>query len=62
LTGLGTFSLAIPHLPHVGHPTRAGFLWALAIGLIAVPAGSAIRWLGLFLRPHVERRLPLATP
>jgi H+/Cl- antiporter ClcA len=62
LTGLGTFSLAIPNLPHVGHPTGAGFLWALAIGLIAVPLGSAIRWLGLFLRPHVERRLLLATP
>jgi H+/Cl- antiporter ClcA len=62
LTGLGTFSLAIPHLPHVGHPTGAGFLWALAIGLIAVPLGSAIRWLGLFLRPHVERWLLLATP
>ena len=37
-------------------------MWALAIGLIAVPLGSAIRWLGLFLRPHVERRLLLATP
>jgi H+/Cl- antiporter ClcA len=61
-TGLGTFSLAIPGLPHVGNPTGAGFLWALAIGLIAVPLGSAIRWLGLFLRPHVERRLVLATP
>jgi H+/Cl- antiporter ClcA len=60
LTGLGTFSLAIPHLPHVGPPTGAGFLWALAIGVIAVPFGSAIRWLGLFLRPHVERRLLLA--
>jgi H+/Cl- antiporter ClcA len=61
LTGLGTFSLAIPHLPHVGPPTGAGFLWALAIGLIAVPLGSVIRWLGLFLRPRVERRLLLAT-
>jgi H+/Cl- antiporter ClcA len=61
-TGLGTFSLAIPGLPHIGHPTGGEFLWALAIGLIAVPLGSAIRWLGLFLRPHVERRLLLATP
>jgi H+/Cl- antiporter ClcA len=62
LTGLGTFSLAIPGLPPVGHPTGAGFLWAVAIGLLAVPLGSAIRWLGLFLRPHVERWLLLATP
>jgi H+/Cl- antiporter ClcA len=61
-TGLGTFSLAIPGLPHVGHPTGAGFLWAVAIGVLAVPLGSAIRWLGLFLRPHVERRLLLVTP
>jgi H+/Cl- antiporter ClcA len=61
-TGLGTFSLAIPGLPHVGAPTVAEFLWALAIGVIAVPIGSGIRWLGLFLRPHVERRIVLFTP
>jgi H+/Cl- antiporter ClcA len=61
-TGLGTFSLAIPNLPHVGHPTGAEFLWAVAIGIMAAPLGSAIRWLGLFLRPHVERRKLLATP
>ena len=61
-TGLGTFSLAIPGLPHVGPPTGAEFGWALAIGVIAVPLGSGIRWLGLFLRPHVERRMLLATP
>jgi len=35
---------------------------ALAIGLIAVPVGSGIRWLALFLRPHVERRILLLTP
>ena len=61
-TGLGTFSLAIPGLPHVGSPTAAEFAWALAIGVLAVPLGSAIRWLGLFLRPHVERRILLITP
>jgi H+/Cl- antiporter ClcA len=61
-TGLGTFSLAIPGLPHVGNPTGTGFLWAVAIGVLAVPLGSAIRWLGLFLRPYVERRLLLVTP
>jgi H+/Cl- antiporter ClcA len=62
LTGLGTFSLAIPGLPHVGSPTGAEFLWALAIGVMAALIGSGIRWLGLFLRPHVERRMLLATP
>ena len=61
-TGLGTFSLAIPNLPHVGSPTGAEFLWAMAIGVVAVPLGSGIRWLGLFLRPRVERRMMLATP
>ncbi len=61
-TGLGTFSLAIPHLPHVASPTGAGFGWALVIGLAAVVLGSAIRYLGLFLRPYVERRMLLATP
>src|ERR1700734_1110892 len=44
-TGLGTFSLAIPNLPHVGSPTGAEFGWALAIGVMAVALGSAIRWL-----------------
>ena len=62
LTGLGTFSLAIPHLPHVGSPTLAEFGWAIAIGLIAALLGSAIRRLGLILRPRVERRLLLAMP
>ncbi len=61
-TGFGTFSLAIPHLPHVGSPTGAEFLWALAIGVAAAPLGAGIRWLGLLLRPHVERRMLLATP
>ena len=61
-TGLGTFSLAIPGLPAVGSPTGGEFLWALAIGIMAAPLGSGIRWLGLFLRPHVERRMLLATP
>ena len=61
-TGLGTFSLAIPGLPHVGAPTIGEFGWALAVGVLAVPFGSGIRWLGLFLRPYVERRMVLFTP
>jgi H+/Cl- antiporter ClcA len=62
LTGLGTFSLAIPHLPHTGSPTIAEFGWAVAIGLAAAVIGAGIRWLGLFLRPRVERRMLLAAP
>ncbi len=61
-TGLGTFSLAIPDLPHVGAPTIGEFLWALGIGVLAVPFGMGIRWLGLLLRPYVERRMVLLTP
>jgi H+/Cl- antiporter ClcA len=61
-TGLGTFSLAITGLPPVGAPTIGEFGWALAIGVLAVPFGSGIRWLGLFLRPYVERRMVLFTP
>jgi hypothetical protein len=61
-TGFGTFSLAIPGLPPVGAPTGTAFFWALAIGVLAVPLGNGIRWLGLLLRPHVERRTVLLTP
>jgi H+/Cl- antiporter ClcA len=61
-TGLGTFSLAIPHLPHAGSPTGAEILWAVAIGIMAALAGPAIRWLGLLLRPPAERRILLAAP
>jgi H+/Cl- antiporter ClcA len=61
-TGLGTFSLALPDLAHVGQPTVAEFAWALVIGLAAAVVGTAIRRLALLLRPHVERRLLLATP
>ena len=61
-TGLGTFSLAIPHLPHVGSPDIAEFGWAVAIGVLAALTGSGIRWLALFLRPRVEGRILLATP
>jgi Voltage gated chloride channel len=59
-TGLGTFSLAIPNLPHVGSPTGGEILWALAIGAAAAPFGLAIRWLGRSVQSYVEhRRLPL---
>jgi len=61
-TGLGTLSLAIPHLPSFGQPDAAEFGWALAIGVLAALLGSGIRWLALFLRPHVERRMVLLTP
>jgi hypothetical protein len=61
-TGLGTFSLALPSLPHVGQPTVAEFGWAIAIGLSAALLAAGIRSLALLLRPHVERRLLVLTP
>ena len=61
-TGLGTFSLKLPGLPHVGSPTGVEFLWALAIGVMAALVGSGIRWFALFLQPHVERRMVLLLP
>jgi H+/Cl- antiporter ClcA len=59
-TGLGTFSLAIPGLPHFGRPTLGEFGWALAIGLVAALVGTGIRWLGKRLQPYSLRTPPLA--
>ena len=61
-TGLGTFSLAIPGLPHFGRPTIAEFGWAIVIGLAATVVGLAIRWLGRYVQPYVQRSRLLATP
>jgi H+/Cl- antiporter ClcA len=57
-TGLGTFSLAIPGLPHFGRPTVGEFGWALVIGLAAALVGSGIRWLGKRLQLYSQRRPP----
>ena len=62
LTGLGTFSLSVPGLPHFARPDIAEFGWALVIGIAAAIVGTAIKRLGLLLRPHVERRMLLLTP
>ena len=59
-TGLGTFSLSIPGLPHFGEPTIAEFGWALVIGVAAALLGSGIRRIGLRLQPYAIRRPPLA--
>ena len=61
-TGLGTFSLAIPDLPHFTRPDAAEFGWAIAIGLAAALLGSGIRWLGLYLQSRVMPRMLLLTP
>src|SRR4029077_8389704 len=61
-TGFGTFSLAIPDIPHAGSPTGAEFLWAIGIGVLAALVGTAIKRLGLYLQPVVERRMITLTP
>jgi hypothetical protein len=61
-TGLGTFSLHIGHLPHLGSPDVGEFGWAIGIGLAAAVLGTAIRQLGRLLRTQTERRLLVATP
>jgi H+/Cl- antiporter ClcA len=61
-TGHGTFALAVPNLPHFSHPDGAEFGWAIVIGLAAALLSWGIRWLGLYLRPHVERRMLMLMP
>jgi len=61
-TGLGTFSLAIPGLPHFSRPDVAEFGWAVAIGVVAPFVGWGIRWLGRFLHTYAERQPLLVIP
>ncbi len=62
LSGLGTFSLAIPSLPHFARPDVAEFGWAIVIGVAAALFGTAIRRLALIVRPLVEPRMVLLMP
>ncbi|WP_374119330.1 chloride channel protein [Streptomyces sp. RKAG290] len=58
-TGLGTYSLTLPDVPHASAPDAAGFGWALLIGVAAALLGVGIRWLALLLLGLVApRRLP----
>ena len=62
LTGLGTFSLALPGIPGFSQPTGAEFGWAIAIGLAAALIGPAIRRLALLLKPYADRWPMLVVP
>jgi H+/Cl- antiporter ClcA len=62
LTGLGTFSLAIPHLPPYSRPDLAQFGWAIVIGLAAALLGPAILWLSLSVHRYAEKRIMLVLP
>jgi H+/Cl- antiporter ClcA len=61
-SGLGSFSLAIPGVPHFGRPTIAEFGWALVIGLAAALIGSAIRQAAPPLHDFADRRVLIMTP
>lgn len=54
LTGFGTFSLAVPNLPHAGTPTGAELGWAVAVGLVAAPVVAGLRWLALIVRDRLN--------
>jgi H+/Cl- antiporter ClcA len=61
-TGLGSFSLAIHGLPHVGTPTVGEFGWAIVIGVICALAGSGIRRAAVLLRRYTAARTMTALP
>jgi hypothetical protein len=61
-TGYGSFSLAVPNIPHFSHPDATEFLWAIGIGVAAAVVGTGIRRLGLLLLPAVGRARILITP
>ncbi|MCC9307251.1 chloride channel protein [Kitasatospora sp. RB6PN24] len=59
-TGLGTYSLALPSVPHADRPDFAEFGWALVIAVAAALLGAGIRRLALLLQARVERhRMPV---
>ncbi|MER6104988.1 chloride channel protein [Streptomyces sp. NPDC001832] len=60
-TGLGTYSLALHHVPHAEETDIAQFGWAVVLGLAAAFAGTGIQRLALFLQARVERRTVVAT-
>ena len=61
-SGLGSFSLVVPGLPHFARPDASEFAWALVIGLAAAVVSIAVRRLALVLRAVVLRQPLLWTP
>lgn len=60
-TGLGTYSLALHHVPRAEEPDLAQFGWAVVVGLAAAVVGEGIRRLALLLQARVERRMVVGT-
>jgi H+/Cl- antiporter ClcA len=62
ITGLGTFSLAIPDLPPFERPTLALLGWAVAVGAAAPALGWAIQVSARAIRARVAPRMVLLMP
>jgi H+/Cl- antiporter ClcA len=62
LTGLGTFSLAIPGLPAFGRPNIGEFGWAIVIGLAATLIGAGLHWLAPRIQQQADKRAMLVLP
>jgi H+/Cl- antiporter ClcA len=62
LTGLGTFSLAIPNLPHFSRPNLAEFGWAIVIGVAAAVIGTAIHRTAPVLHGYASKRTMIVLP
>jgi H+/Cl- antiporter ClcA len=62
LTGFGNFSLIISHIPHLGSPTAAEFLWAVVIGLGAALLATNIFRVARAIQPIVQSRRVMLTP
>ena len=61
-TGLGTFSLSLPGLPHFARPDIAEIGWGLLIGPAAALLAIGIKRLALLIRPYVQPRRLFLTP
>lgn len=62
VTGLGTFSLALPDVPEFTELTGGMFAWAIVFGLVAAVLGWSIRTFAQRLQPVVARRRLLLMP
>jgi hypothetical protein len=62
ITGLGTFSLALPDVPQFDALTVPMLLWAVVFGAVAPFLGLGIHRLAVWLRPRVAPRRLVAMP
>jgi len=62
LTGVGTFSLALPHLPNPGAPTLGMFCWAVVAGPVFAALGWVVREAACRVQPLVAARRLVVSP